>query len=215
MARPATLILTSGGLRSLVATATTLTGTPAPSVVLLHIQDGRAAAPRRLEHARRQALHFGASCLIELDASHVYDTPRPQPNRPAPPAVLVRPQLLLSAVAQALQLGMTSIVFPVQFDADFAAMSRATEELVLVHHLVQIEDAALPYPKVETPLLELTDQQVIELGAQLDVPWHLSWSCQKAGERPCRVCPACERRRGAFSAARMEDPLEHLAVAQG
>ncbi len=65
---------------------------------------------------------------------------------------------------------------------------------------------------IETPLLELTDQQVVELGGQLDVPWKLAWSCQFHGDKPCRVCDPCRRRQRAFDAAGVIDPV--LAVTQ-
>jgi 7-cyano-7-deazaguanine synthase len=61
---------------------------------------------------------------------------------------------------------------------------------------------------VKTPLMGLEDQQVIELGHQMRLPFQLSWSCQMANaEAPCMSCPACVRRIRAFRAAQLTDPL--------
>jgi 7-cyano-7-deazaguanine synthase len=211
MAKLGTVILSAGGLRSLVATAVTLSGgaDQAAKVALLFFADGRPTAARRREHVRRQAQHFGITQVLEIEAPHLQDPPSLEPNRPAPPPALVRPQVLLAGVAHAVQVGAAQLIWPAQANGQFAAVSRASEQVVLVQHLAQLEAAELP--AIRTPLLELTDQQVIELGGKLEVPWHLAWTCQTLGDRPCRLCPACRSRRQAFDAARVEDPVEQLA----
>ena len=61
---------------------------------------------------------------------------------------------------------------------------------------------------VKTPLMGLEDHQVIELGYQMGLPFHASWTCQMAhNEVPCMSCPACARRTRAFRAAQLADPL--------
>ncbi|MEM9418946.1 MAG: 7-cyano-7-deazaguanine synthase, partial [Planctomycetota bacterium] len=62
-------------------------------------------------------------------------------------------------------------------------------------------------PKLVTPLLSYTDLQVVELGAGLGVPWELAWSCVLDQETQCGGCPACQRRRAAFRAAGVIDPV--------
>ena len=57
----------------------------------------------------------------------------------------------------------------------------------------------------------VTDKQMIELGGQLDVPWHLAWSCRMHADRPCRVCAGCRRRIRSFESAGMSDPLDESA----
>lgn len=231
MASRSTLILHSGGLRSLVATARVVGLGDAASVLLLHVRDGRDTSTARIEHLRRQARHF------DIQRVHVVDLPQLPAQRsrrgvtepsPAGPASLVRAQVLLTALAQSIDLNAVRLVWPVQHNGGFEFAARVTEQLVLLRQLAQIdlEEAAqrgverpaaalstdgslpAPIPEIDTPLLDLTDQQVIELGGQMDVPWYLAWSCLLPQERPCRLCTACRRRRQAFDAAGMIDPVE-------
>ena len=89
-----------------------------------------------------------------------------------------------------------------EIDALGGAMARATEQMLLCEHLGDLEG---PMPQVSAPLLELTDQQIVELGGQLEVPWRLAWSCLGQNETPCHACSACHRRQAAFAEAGMLD----------
>jgi 7-cyano-7-deazaguanine synthase len=41
-----------------------------------------------------------------------------------------------------------------------------------------------------TPLIDLSKREVVTLGAEFDVPFHLTWSCE-AADGPCYECPSC------------------------
>lgn len=150
-------------------------------------------------------------------------------------APLLGPRVILAAVAQGLEIGADRLIWPVQCDGDFDTMTSVTEQLVLIRHLVSMETpvptAASPASSglqtftdawtpeisapeaatIETPLLELTDKQLVELGGQLEAPWRLAWSCRMHGDKPCRVCSGCRRRLRAFESAGMIDPLDDAA----
>ncbi|MCX5662040.1 MAG: 7-cyano-7-deazaguanine synthase [Planctomycetota bacterium] len=206
MSQSSVVILGSGGLRSLVAAAVVLSHAEKVKLIAVHIKDGRENADVRLEHARRQADHFKISQRIELELPHLQPEAGLQ-GKPGPAgSQLVRPQILLAGMAQALELKAGRLVWPAQFDGDYAAIARSTEQTVLTQHLAQLEHPQVP--AVETPMLELTDVQMLELGAQLDVPWQLAWSCLSGGPRPCQACVACRRRRTSFEHAGMVDPVE-------
>lgn len=226
MATGWTMILNNGGLRSLVATALALSHSPRPRVSLLHVQEGLPNDDARMEHAHQQAEHFSCRQVIDLDiprpvaSRHDYND-APDPFEAVP---LRRPRLMMLAISQAMELHAERVIWPVQPAGDFAAIARITEQLVLLRHSADLEAArheksareneAAPrffVPDVETPLVELTDRQIVELGSQLHVPWHLAWSCLIHHDRPCRACNGCRRRLNAFDAAGIVDPL--LAVA--
>jgi 7-cyano-7-deazaguanine synthase len=61
--------------------------------------------------------------------------------------------------------------------------------------------------RVVNPLASLSKTEVIQLGDRLGVPFELTWSCYRSGNRPCGRCPACKLRKIAFSAAGLVDPL--------
>jgi len=59
---------------------------------------------------------------------------------------------------------------------------------------------------IQTPLLQLTHEQVVILGEKFGVPWTLTTSCLRGGRFDCGECEGCARRRTAFFFAEVEDP---------
>jgi len=212
MATQPTVILASGGIRSLVATAVLAAAAERQKLVMLHIKDGRANAPVRLEHLRKQAEHYRVATTIELELPHLETEGFTHEKSDDLGSPLARPQMMLVALAQAIEAGASRLVWPVQVHGDYDIIACITEQLVLLQHLAQLECPKLP--AIETPLLELTDAQMIELGGQLDVPWQLAWTCTLRNDQPCRICEPCRRRHAAFEAAGMTDPLARPLAAR-
>lgn len=209
MATRPLVILVNGGIRSLVATAVVLSASEKSRRILLHFKDGRSDAAVRLDHVRKQADHFQIKDLLELELpQQKLEAPAGEPAASGP--VLKRPQLLLAALAKAIELGAGRLIWPAQVMGDYDTIARIAEQMVLLQHLVQTELAV--QPAVEAPLLELTDAQMIQLGGQLDVPWPLAWSCTLRDDVPCRICESCRRRRAAFEAAGILDTAERTAA---
>ncbi len=209
MPAPSVVILSSGGMRSLVATALAVQAHETNKIALLHIKDGRACAAVRLEHARRQAQHYKIRKLIELDLPHLRSVPTTSAQAEKEHALL-RPQMLLVGVAYAIDLGAGEVVWPCQFNADYRIAARVTEQVTLIEQLAELDHAALP--TIRTPLVELSDRQLVELGGHQSVPWELSWSCQLCGGKPCKACPTCKRRHAAFESAGVVDPVDALVA---
>ena len=59
---------------------------------------------------------------------------------------------------------------------------------------------------LRTPLIDRTKEEIVRLGVDLGAPLHLTWSCYRGGERPCRACDACVLRARGFAAAGIDDP---------
>jgi len=213
MAKPHAIILHSGGLRSLVSTALTIENDDSTRLTFLHINDGRDNAHERLDHVHRQAEHFSVTRINQLDLSHLYGHGHGQGHGPdgEPMGSLVVPQLLLAALSQARFLQAGQVIWPKSCGGQVKAIAQATEQTMLADQLGDIEQGGVP--RILTPLLELTDRQVVELGAELEAPWQLSWSCQGSAQIPCRACPGCRRRKAAFQSAGIVDPVDRPAHA--
>ena len=56
-----------------------------------------------------------------------------------------------------------------------------------------------------TPFLGESKAHIVELGARLNVPFKLTWSCYKGGELHCGVCGTCIERIEAFRLAEIKD----------
>jgi 7-cyano-7-deazaguanine synthase len=61
--------------------------------------------------------------------------------------------------------------------------------------------------QVLAPLLNKSKSQIIGLGRKLGVPFNLTWSCYRAGKKPCGECDSCYYRAKGFKEAGLLDPL--------
>lgn len=204
MANPDTLVLSDGGLKSLVATATL---GRAAQPMLLFIHDGRPSDVAHHAMFLKQAEHFEATRRIELSLPHLIGGDASS-LRVMP---LARFQYLTAAAGQAVRLGARRLVWPVRVGDAFEAVSQIAEALVLLEHAARVEsDADL---RIETPLLDMTMAQVIELGEQMAVPWRISRSCIATAGPPCGACAACRSRADGFEQVGIGDPAQSEVAA--
>lgn len=204
------MILHSGGLRSLVATAMVLNRAEPTRLTLLHIIDGRDTSAQRVEHVNRQADHYALRRVDELHREHLYDAPADQQPDGLPRATLAGTQLLLTAMAHAIDAGADELLWPIAIDGDTAATAAAQERQIVCTQLAETETRGWvqrELPEITMPLLGYRDTAVVELGAGLGVPWEVAWSCAIRGQVQCGSCPACRRRRNAFRNAGVVDPV--------
>lgn len=210
MSQASAVVLSSGGLRSLVATAAIVADAGPTRVAVTHLREPRNRGTRMLEMARRQAARYEVPCFIELRMPQQPGTAEADAPTEQMRTSLARSLLLVVGLAQAVQLQAGRLVWPAHSGGRFDLSGRIAEQVVLAESLAQLEQDETP--PIETPLLELSDQQVIELGGHLRVPWELAWSCQLHGDKPCRVCAPCRRRHAAFDAAGMVDPIDEVVA---
>ena len=55
------------------------------------------------------------------------------------------------------------------------------------------------------PFIRLTKAEIAKRGAELNVPFEMTWSCYKGGERHCGLCGTCVERAEAFNLAGLPD----------
>jgi 7-cyano-7-deazaguanine synthase len=61
--------------------------------------------------------------------------------------------------------------------------------------------------RVEAPLLRMSKSEIVRKGAELNVPFELTWTCYSGGESACGKCEACTLRLAGFREAGMDDPI--------
>lgn len=211
------IMLNRGGMRSLVATAMQ----PQPErLSLVYVHEGRVSDEVCHAAANEQVEHYDVGRLLELSMPHLVDEtgvpPRPEGDPADVHAVAHRDplgavQLVVAACALAIRSNADRVIWPAQVGEDHDAIARVTETLGLIGDIVRIEhgrDVA-----IETPLLEMTDRELVEVGHQMSVPWETARTCHAGRGDACGACSGCQRRNAAFAAAGIEDPL-HLAHAR-
>ena len=109
--------------------------------------------------------------------------------------------LLDSVAADAIVAGPNAIDFsgypdctPAFFKAAADALNRGTKRGVSEG----IE--------VLAPLMRLSKAQIVQLGAKLNVPFQLTWSCYAGEDKPCGHCDSCKLRAKGFEEAGLQDP---------
>ena len=80
----------------------------------------------------------------------------------------------------------------------FEAFAKMAKVGIAAKHKIQIL----------TPLLNKSKSQIINLGHKLGVPFNLTWSCYRAGKKPCGKCDSCHYRAKGFKEAGLIDPLK-------
>ena len=60
--------------------------------------------------------------------------------------------------------------------------------------------------RVLAPFVSWVKADVVRRGAELGVPFELTWSCYAGGDEPCGRCGTCADRRAAFAACGLADP---------
>lgn len=63
--------------------------------------------------------------------------------------------------------------------------------------------------QITAPLINMNKAQVIQTGANLKVPFELTWSCHNATKLACGGCSNCRSRQAAFQSLGLTDPLRY------
>ena len=63
--------------------------------------------------------------------------------------------------------------------------------------------------QLEIPFQSHPKAKIVEVGSRLNVPFELTYSCYKGGEKHCGKCPTCIERKKAFELAGINDPTEY------
>lgn len=203
-----TVALNGGGLGSLVVTAS-LAGKS--RLAVLHLRGGRGRDELAYRAFLAQADRFEIEQRLEIVAPRLTSTePRIVEPEDGPPSALGTAQLLSAAASEAVRLKAEQLIWPVRVGEDFDAVAHVTETVQLVQQLVELgHDRSL---RIETPLLEMSLAEAIEAGHQMRAPWELARSCRSRQQEPCEKCEGCLRRRDAFNALGLSDPLRKDAV---
>ncbi len=112
------------------------------------------------------------------------------------------------AVAYALKIGADSVFYGAHF-SDRGVYPDCRKEFV--DSFMHAERVATDNFKltVEAPFVNVNKSDIVKLGNELGVPYHLTWSCYKGGPIHCGTCSSCRERKRAFLEAGVKDPTEY------
>lgn len=61
--------------------------------------------------------------------------------------------------------------------------------------------------QIEAPFVNKSKADIVKIGLDLNVPYHLTWSCYEGNDKPCGKCGTCLDRQEAFLKSGVIDPL--------
>ncbi|MBE3559279.1 MAG: 7-cyano-7-deazaguanine synthase QueC [Ktedonobacteraceae bacterium] len=123
------------------------------------------------------------------------------------------PNMLLQAATLAWGVD-AGIVAYAAHQGDYAQYPDCREEFVDAFNVMLASAMKGKTIKVESPFMHFTKAQIARLGASLNVPFELTWSCYEGGadgldDRHCGRCGTCVERYEAFELAGIPDPTEY------
>lgn len=215
------VILVSGGMDSLVTAAVATQDQP---TAFLHITYGQRTAARERRAFDEIAAFYGIDHTLICDLSYLSSIGGSSLTDPSQsirttgvdasdiPNTYVpfrNAHILSIAVSWAETLGAGSIYIGA-VEEDSSGYPDCTESF-----LRSFETAANRGTRPETritihaPLLHMQKSAIVARGRELEVPFHLSWSCYQGSERACGRCDSCRLRLQAFEANGLQDPIPY------
>ncbi len=221
------IVLVSGGLDSTVTAAVAIKETGG-ECAFLHVNYGQRTEARELEAFNAIAGWFKIEkrlvaemgCLKEIGGSALtdvgIDVPRGSPRAGTIPITYVpfrNAHFLSIAVSWAEVIGASDIYigaveedgpgYPDCRRAFFDSFERAVETGTRAG---AEEGRAI---KVITPLIDMRKADIVKLGASLNAPMRLSWSCYSESAAACGRCDSCLLRMSGFKAAGIKDAINY------
>jgi 7-cyano-7-deazaguanine synthase len=199
-------------------------------LALLHANYGQRTELRELASFHRIADHYGVAARLVIDfpalraigGSSLIDPTRPIPTGWSPPGeipstyVPFRNAHLLSAATSWAEVLEARAIFIGAVWEDSSGYPdcrpdfyRAFEQAI---HTGTRCAAAL---RIETPIIRMTKAEIVGRGADLGVPFELTWSCYQSEEEACGLCESCLLRLRGFEQAGRIDPLPYRQRGQG
>lgn len=226
------VLLTGGGVKSAVAAARYA---PDSQLCFAHVDYGQASAARERAASEAISSVFPGSSFVALSVPHLVriagwggssapssesaEAPRSGSSGSSASVTAawmrrsILPQLLLTGWQCATRLGAGVVVVglcrawtsPRLGSGDGNSGRDFRRELLYAMNLVFESAGSTGAVRLEAPLADVGPGDIIRLGGRWNVPLGATWSCDGAGDEPCRSCAGCQARAEAFRFAGVVD----------
>lgn len=222
------VVLLSGGVDSTTCLALALKDTKPEEVLAVNMFYGQKH-DKEILSARKIASYYGVE-LMEMDLSIIFsrstcsllknsnndipeeayaDQLKKTDGKPVSTYVPFRNGLMLSAAASiAVSVGAEFVFYGAHADdaAGNAYPDCSPEFTRSINDAIYLGTGG--QVSVIAPFIHSTKADIVREGLEMDVPYHLTWSCYEGGEKPCGKCGTCIDRRKAFEKNGVKDPYD-------
>jgi 7-cyano-7-deazaguanine synthase len=219
------LVLVSGGLDSLVTLCIALK--ECDEVGTMHATYGQRTAKKELKAFEDICEHYGITRKQVVDMSHIAafggssltdptkEIPSGPPGEGIPSTyVPFRNANLLSAAVSWAEPLRADAIYIGAVEEDSSGYPDCKRRFIQSFQRV-IEEGVRPDTGIiiRVPLISLSKDQIVRLGAGFEAPFELTWSCYRNdGDVACGSCESCLIRLRAFHRAGLEDPLTYEKI---
>ncbi len=224
LARGKGIVLVSGGMDSCVTSA--VAKKHGYDLCFLHVNYGQRTENRELQAFHNLADHYkvpledrlvvSIAHLTQLGGSSLTDTSMEVTDAdlestdiPSSYVPFRNTHLLSIAVSWAEVIEAKRIFIGAVYEDSSGYPDCRPEYYAAFNEVIRVGTAAGDI-KIETPIVHLKKEQIIDLGIDLDAPLHLTWSCYKAEDEACGVCDSCALRLRGFLRAGIPDPITYI-----
>ncbi|MFI5211374.1 MAG: 7-cyano-7-deazaguanine synthase QueC [Ignavibacteria bacterium] len=213
------IVLVSGGMDSLVTAAI---ASKEHKLAFLHVNYGQRTEKRELKAFNDIAVDFGVTQKLVVDITYLsqiggssltdksIEVDNADLNFEGIPASYVpfrNANMLSIAVSWAEIIGAEKIyIGAVEEDSSGYPDCRKVFYDAF-NKTIELGTKPNTNIRIETPIIDMKKHEIIKLGAELNVPFELSWSCYKNEDIACGECDSCALRLRGFQLAGIDDPI--------
>ncbi|WP_321431312.1 7-cyano-7-deazaguanine synthase QueC [uncultured Methanolobus sp.] len=222
------IALLSSGLDSVTSVAAVLEKTDVKMALIFNY--GQRAVEREIQNSIKICEHFGLDYRIlditwmqEITNTSLVNTDTDVPklsmeeiSDDADPSITVESANAVWVPNRNGILINIAAAYAESMDCEYVVVGFNKEEAVTfpdnsLEFITAIDDS-LSYStqngvKVLAPLIGMDKKEIVSRAIELKAPLEYSWSCYHGADAPCGECESCTRRRRAFEAAGIKDPL--------
>ena len=216
------IVLTSGGMDSCVTTAIAVRDSR--RVGLVHVSYGQRTAARERSAFEAIADHYGIEARLATDIAYLTQiggSSLTDPSLEIGEANLEATEIpttyvpfrnahllaIASSWAEVLGAGRIYIGAVAEDSSGYPDCRPAFYEAF--SRLIEVGTRPETRVEIVTPVIALRKSEIVQLGASLGAPLHLTWSCYRAEQVACGRCDSCALRLRGFREAGIDDPLPY------
>ena len=193
-------------------------------IAALHAGYGQRTEERELRCFHALADHFNAAdrLVVRLDYfSRIGGSALTDPRIPVGEADLSRLQIpntyvpfrnahfLSIAVSWAEVIGASKIFIGAVWEDSSGYPDCRPDYYDAFNALIRLGTRPETNIQVIAPLIHLKKRDIVRKGAELQAPFHLTWSCYRESAAACGACDSCALRLRAFQEAGVNDPIPY------